>query len=220
MLVRHFMSTAVLSLTEKQTCRQAMEFMRENSIRRAPVLREGALVGMVSERDLLRVLPGTVMQKGTDAGADAERLPVSRVMTTKVITLDPEEHLEDASRRMLTHKIGGLPVVHRGAVVGILTESDIFRALARVLESRGVMRVSFARTPRADLPPDPVRMALELGLDVRGFVTHDRPGGESLSVLRVSGSQGDALVEALGAAGFAVLEYVDSRGDASHSHAA
>ncbi len=214
------MSSAVLALNEKQTCRQAMDFMRENSIRRAPVLREGALVGMVSERDLLRVLPGTVMQKGTDAGAEAERLAVARVMATKVITLDPEEHLEDASRKMLTHKIGGLPVVQRGAVVGILTESDIFRAMARVLDSRGVLRISFARTPRADLPPDPVRMALELGLEVRGFVTHDRPGGETLGVMRVAGSQGDALVEALGAAGFAVLEYIDARGGGSHSHAA
>lgn len=214
------MSSAVLALNEKQTCRQAMDFMRENSIRRAPVVREGALVGMVSERDLLRVLPGTVMQKGTDAGAEAERLAVARVMATKVITLDPEEHLEDASRKMLTHKIGGLPVVQRGAVVGILTESDIFRAMARVLDSRGVLRISFARTPRADLPPDPVRMALELGLEVRGFVTHDRPGGETLGVMRVAGSQGDALVEALGAAGFAVLEYIDARGGGSHSHAA
>ncbi len=212
MLVRHFMSSTVLALNEKQTCRQAMDFLREQSIRRAPVLRERALVGMVSERDLLRVLPGTVMQKGTDAGADAERLAVARVMVTKVVTLDPEEHLEDAARKMLTHRIGGLPVVQRGEVVGILTESDIFRTLARVLESRGVMRVSFARTPRADLPPDPVRMALELGLEVRGYVTHDRPGGETLSVLRVVGSQGDALVDALGAAGFAVLEYVDARG--------
>lgn len=211
MFVRHFMSTAVLSLEELQTCREALAFLRDNSIRRAPVLRDGALVGMVSERDLLRVLPGTVAQMGTDAGADAERLPVARAMITKVITLEPDEHLEDAARKMLNHKIGGLPVAHRGRVVGILTESDIFRAMSRVLDSRGVLRLSIARVPRSSVPPDPVRMAMSLGFELRGFVTHERPGGETLSVLRVVGDRAEELVEQLTAAGYAILEIRDSR---------
>lgn len=206
------MTTNVLSLSESQHCRAALRYLREKSIRRAPVLRDGALVGMVSERDLLRVLPGTIPQLETDAGADAERLPVSRVMATKVVTLHPEEHLEDAARKMLANKVGGLPVVSGGKVVGILTESDIFRVLSRVLDSHGVLRVSIARTQRGDLPPDPVRLAMRLGFEVRGVVTHDRPGGETLIVMRVVGERSEELVEAFGAAGYNVLEIVDGRG--------
>lgn len=222
MLVRHFMSTSVRSLLETQSCREALSFLRENSIRRAPVLRDGLLSGMVSERDLLRVLPGTVAQMESDAGADAERLSLARVMVTKVITLEPEEHLEEAARKMLNHKVGGLPVVLYGRVVGILTESDVFRAMTKVLDSRGVLRVSISRAPRAGAPPDPVRMAVNLGLEVCGMVTHDRRGGESLSVLRLRGEQCEALVGELTAAGYAVLEIRDSRegGSAQHSSAA
>jgi acetoin utilization protein AcuB len=215
MLVRHFMTSQVLSLNESQSCRSALRFLREHSIRRAPVVRDGALVGMVSERDLLRVLPGTIPQLETEAGADAERLPVSRVMASKVVSLHPEEHLEDAARKMLSNKLGGLPVLDGNKLVGILTESDIFRVLTRVLDSRGVLRISVARTARGDLPADPVRMAMKLGFEVRGLVTHDRPGGETLIVLRVVGERGDELVEAFGAAGYNVLEIVDARsGDA------
>ena len=212
MLVRHFMTPNVLCLSESQTCRDAMEFMRANNIRRAPVARDGELLGMVSERDLLRILPGTVLQVATDAGADAQRLPVSRVMATKVITLAPDEHLEDAARKMLTNKVGGLPVVLERRVVGILTESDIFRVMAKVLDSTDVLRISVARTPRGDMPPDPVRMAMDLGFEIRGLVTHGRVGGETLTVLRVAGSRAEELVEAFGAAGYNVLEVVDARG--------
>lgn len=211
MLVRHFMSPNVLALDEKQSCREALRFMRDNAIRRAPVVRDGALVGMVSERDLLRVLPGTVPQVETQAGADAERLPVTRVMATKIVTVGPDEHLEDAARKMLTHKIGGIPVVAGGRVVGMLTESDIFRAMVRVLDPRGVLRISVARTSRGDLPPDPVRMAMSLGFEVRGMVRHDRPGGETLIVMRVAGERTDDLVEAFSAAGYNLLEIVDAR---------
>jgi len=211
MLVRHFMTKNVVSLRSNRTCREALRFLRDNGLRRAPVIEEGALIGMVSERDLLRILPGTVPQIETQAGADAELLPVARVMATKVVTVDPEEHLEDASRKMLTHKIGGIPVVLDGEVVGIITESDIFRAMARVLDPAGVLRISIARTPRGDIPPDPVRMAMIRGFEVRGFLTHDRPGGETLMVLRLVGDRAADLIEAYGAAGYNVLEILDAR---------
>lgn len=211
MLVRHFMSTSVCSLIETQSCREALTFLRQHAIRRAPVVRDGLLVGLVSERDLLRVLPGTVAQVESDAGADAERLPVARAMASRVITLEPEDHLEDAARKMLEHKCGGLPVVLYGRVVGMLTESDIFRAMTRVLDSRGMWRVSIARTPKGDIAPDPVRMATNLDFELRGFLHHDRPGGESLSVLLLVGERVKELVEQLTDAGYTVLEIRDSR---------
>ncbi|MCC7012783.1 MAG: CBS domain-containing protein [Planctomycetes bacterium] len=211
MLVRHFMTRRVVTIEETMVCRKALEFLHDNRIRRAPVLRYGKLFGIVSERDLLRVLPGTIAQIDSRAGIEAERLPVSRVMTTKLITLGPEEHLEDAGRKMLMHKIGGMPVIEKQQLVGFLTESDIFRAFTAMFATRGVLRVSLARMRREGLEPDLVRLVADNGARLRGMITHERPGGEELTVLRLSGGDRERLLGALAEADYSVLEYVDER---------
>ncbi len=213
MLVRLFMARAVVTLDVTTGCRAALDTLHLNRIRRAPVVRHGALVGMISEKDLLRVLAGTAGMLDTDAGADAERAPIGTAMATRVVTLDPEEHLEDAARKMLEHKIGGLPVVQGGEIVGMLTESDVFRAFTAMAESRGLLRVSLSGGKHADLERDPVRIALALGFRIRGFLLHARRGGQDLAVLRVRGERKDDLVERLTVAGFHVLEIVDARDD-------
>jgi acetoin utilization protein AcuB len=220
MLVRHFMTRNVITLEETLHCREALNELHENNIRRAPVTKKGELVGMVSERDLLRVLPGTIGQVDTRAGEAAERLPIARVMTTKLITLDPEAHLEDAGRKMSMHKIGGLPVVTEGKLVGILTESDVFRAFTRMFETRGVLRISFARVGSESAPPDLIKLVLKCGGHIRGLIVHDRPGGEELTVLRVQGGDRDRLLAALVQASYHILEYVDDRDSPSASSAA
>ena len=70
---------------------------------------------------------------------------------TPAITIGPNDHVELAARIMLERKIGGLPVVEDGKLVGILTESDVFRALALVLEGAGPVRLLLAADPAADL---------------------------------------------------------------------
>lgn len=206
------MSHPVFAFAPSTTCHDALAELRERRIRRAPVVEHGRIVGMVSERDLLRVLPGTVLQLGTRAGADARSLPVSDVMAREIVALDPDQHLEDAARTMLERKIGGLPVVRDAACVGMITESDVFRAFVRMTEKRGLLRVSVARGARARASADPVRIAVELGFEVRGVLACERHGGDELVVLRLRGEWRDALLERLAAAGFVVLEIEDARG--------
>lgn len=212
MLVRQFMTQPVFAFEPATECRAALAAMRERRIRRAPVVEHGRIVGMVSERDLLRILPGTVVQLGTRAGADAGMLPVSDVMSRDLVTLDPDQHLEDAARLMLERKIGGVPVVSDGACVGIITESDVFRAFVRISEKRGLLRVSLSRGASTASSADPVRIAVELGFEVRGVLACERQGGDELVVLRLRGDARERLVERLGAAGFVVLEIEDARG--------
>ncbi len=107
--------------------------MQRCKVRRAPVVQNNKLIGIVSERDLLRVMPGTCAQASTTAGEAGMDLPVRDIMRTEVITLSPSDHLKKAASIMLTHQIGGLPVVQGKQLKGIITESDIFKAFYGIL---------------------------------------------------------------------------------------
>ena len=80
MLVRHFMTRSPITLSPDKSCGDALQTMRRNRIRRAPIIKDDVLVGIVSERDLLRVLPGTVAQSSSEAGKASMDTPVSQVM--------------------------------------------------------------------------------------------------------------------------------------------
>lgn len=220
MLVRHFMTRRVITVHESLRCRAALRLMRDNGIRRAPVLRGEKLVGMLSERDLLRILPGTVGELDTRHGQENESSIVSQVMATRLVTLHPEEHLEDAARKMLAHKIGGMPVVLGARLEGILTESDIFRAMVKMTNPEDELRVTFARTTRDTAPLDPILVALRLGFLVRGYLVHERPGGEELTLMRLRGTKKRELTEALNTAGYTVIEVADTQAGSSERPAA
>lgn len=211
MLVRYFMSRGVVTLDEGLTCLAALRELRTHSLRRAPVVRDGQLSGIVCVRDLLRVLPGTIAQAETHAGHESESLPVSRVMATKLVTVDADDHIETAARAMLEHKVGGLPVLHAHKLVGIVTESDIFRAVLRMLESEGVLRVTFGFLEPAHGFPDLAGAVARAQGTLVGLQTYARPGGQRLVVLRMRGGSQDVLLDALTAAGCQLMEVLDTR---------
>lgn len=101
---------------------EAYALMAERHIRRLPVVEKGKLVGIVTLGDL--------RQAGASIpGSEAEKSPVEAVMSQPVITVTPETTLREAARLMIKHKVSGLPVLQHGELVGIITESDIFRAV-------------------------------------------------------------------------------------------
>jgi len=118
MLVRERMTAPVVTIFRDTDYQRALELMQEKRLRRLPVVdRERRLVGIVAERDLL--LAATRYPR---AGVD-----IGEFMSTKLVTAAPGMSIGDAARLMLEHRVGGLPVVDGGALVGIITESDIFR---------------------------------------------------------------------------------------------
>ena len=211
MLVRHFMTREVVTVKESLRCREALRLFHDNRIRRAPVLRGEKVVGMLSLTDLLRILPASVGELGTRAGAANECSVVAQAMTAKLITLHPEEHLEDAALKMLEHKIGGLPVLLDGRLEGVLTESDIFRAFVGMTTPRADLRLTFALSAGRSDAPDPILIALRLGFVVRSYLVHERPGGEELSQMCLLGHKRRELLEALAQAGYHVIEIADAQ---------
>jgi acetoin utilization protein AcuB len=205
MLVRHFMTAEPFTLAPEETCGQALKEFRRRRVRRAPVLEQGRLVGMVSERDLLRVLPGTPGQASTCAGEECLELPVRRIMHAPVITLKPNDHLAAAARLMLDHRIGGIPVVHHGELKGIITESDIFKALFGVLTAAGGRTILFEEPPESAGGGDWAAACLHCGCRIRGLFRAPQPGGATVVTLRVEGGDTERLLAALRAAACRVI---------------
>lgn len=126
LLVRDSMTNEVATLTPRTTAAQALALCREKRIRHLPVLEDGKLVGMVSDRDLRSATPAL----GDPARAAAlERLLVEEVMNREVFTARPDDPIEQAANEMREKKLGCLPVVEDGELVGIITTSDVMEAL-------------------------------------------------------------------------------------------
>lgn len=131
MLVREYMSTPAVMIKPQTGVQEALRMMRNHRIRRLPVVDESEhVVGIVSERDLLYASPSPATSLSVwELNYLLASLEVSSVMTRNVVTTTPDSSLQGSARLMLNHKIGGLPVVDsHNRLVGVITESDIFRA--------------------------------------------------------------------------------------------
>ena len=118
MLVGNRMSRPAVTIRQDADFQKALALMQDRKLRRLPVVDDdGRLVGIVVERDLL-VAAMRYLQS---------RVEIGDVMTRNVVSVGPDTDLNDVARTMLERKIGGLPVVEDGRLVGIITESDIFK---------------------------------------------------------------------------------------------
>lgn len=118
MLVRARMSQPPVTIRQDADVQQALDLMQKRRLRRLPVVDgRGRLAGIVVERDLM-------MAAGRFAGAHVE---LGEFMTHNVVTATPDMTLTQVAKTMLDMRIGGMPVVENGELVGIITESDIFK---------------------------------------------------------------------------------------------
>jgi len=111
---------------------EARQLMMQARIRHLLVLDHGRLVGIITDRDIRLNWPSQATSLSVwELNYLLAKLTVDGIMSRTVISVGPDRPVADAARLMLDHKIGGLPVVEDGLVIGILTETDIVRAFAR-----------------------------------------------------------------------------------------
>ncbi|HRX04549.1 MAG: CBS domain-containing protein [Anaerolineae bacterium] len=128
--VAETMTTDVLSVDPQNSVATAIRLMRTGQLRRLPVVEDGKLVGIVTSGDVRRITGmSSVVRDPSGDNFLWQHIPVANVMTYEVVTTSPDMLIADAARLMIEHKIGGLPVVDRGRLVGILTTSDLLAAL-------------------------------------------------------------------------------------------
>ena len=130
--VRQWMTAPPVVVTAQTSLLDAYQYMNENDIRRLPVVtRDNMLVGILTMSDIQRTIP--LFFQGADLATDLllNDQKVQQVMTQDPITIDPDDTIRDAAELMLEYQISGLPVVENGRVVGVITESDIFRLVVK-----------------------------------------------------------------------------------------
>jgi acetoin utilization protein AcuB len=136
MQVKELMSRIVMTVGTEDSCRDALTRMRELKLRHLPVMDlRGKLAGMLTDRDLRHYLfdPAVMRRIGvTPVDVILESVSVREIMSAPVLSVDPEEDMEAAVGLMRKRKVGSLPVVKDGQVVGILTETDVLRRIVRV----------------------------------------------------------------------------------------
>jgi acetoin utilization protein AcuB len=128
MKVKSWMVTEVITASPEDTVEEAIQLMRRFSIRHIPIIENGKLVGLVTESNLRAYLSSEKLQ-----------LPLKEVMILNPITVDPETSIDEAARIIYKYKIGGLPVITEGKLVGIITITDILEAF---IELMGLLKSS------------------------------------------------------------------------------
>ncbi len=134
MLIKDWMTRDPITINDDTSMIRAMHIMNEHHFRRLPVMRAGRLVGLVTDRDLKEASPSkaTTLDVHEMYYLLAE-LQVKEIMSRDLITVSQDDTVEGAAQIMLAHTVSGLPVVDAGgSLVGIITQSDILRALLHI----------------------------------------------------------------------------------------
>ena len=138
MLVGDRMTKRPITISEDDSIDHGLDLMRSEKVRRLPVVnRHGKLVGIVSEKDLLYASPSPATSLSIyEIPYLLSKIKMRDLMTKEVITVTEDTPLEEAARIMADRKIGGLPVMRGDVVVGIITESDLFKMFLELLGAR------------------------------------------------------------------------------------
>jgi acetoin utilization protein AcuB len=131
MRVRELMTPSPITVSPETSLTEARELMGKRRIRHLLVVKDGLLIGIVTDRDIRSNLPSPATSLSVwEMNYLLDRLTIAEVMTRVVLTIGPDREALEAARIMVDHKIGGMPVLDGTRVVGIITETDFVRAVA------------------------------------------------------------------------------------------
>ena len=128
--VAEIMTTDVVAIEPQNSIATAIRLMRQGQLRRLPVVENGALVGIVTSGDVRRITGlASILRDPSQDNFLWHHIPVANVMSRNPISLSPDTPISEAARLLVEHKIGGLPIVVDGRLVGIITTSDLLETL-------------------------------------------------------------------------------------------
>lgn len=201
MFVGSRMKQPVITISPKTSLDEALSIMTKEHIRRLPVIdQHGKLIGIVTELELMKASPsGATTLSVWEIKSLLSAYPVEKIMTRDVVTVSEDTPLEEAARIMADKEISGIPVLRGSSVVGIITETDIFKAL---LEVMGARDAGLRLTIEVDQSPGMLAAIAKAIYDLGGNILSlgsfqgDDPGTGML-VLKVDGVEEKALVKAI-----------------------
>jgi len=212
MLVYERMSRHPMTVRLETPVDIALKRMRDEHVRRFPVVdKDGKLVGIVSEKDLLYAAPSPATSLSIyELNYLYSRITVEQVMSRNVISVEENAPLEEAARTMVDNKVGGLPVMRDSKLVGIITETDIFRTFMEMLGARDPgLRLTLLCPEQRGALAALTNAVAELGGNIISLGTFwGEDASSAVVTMKVSGVDRDQLVEKIRPH---VLEVIDVR---------
>lgn len=207
MIVRLWMSGSPISVPPETPISEVALRMARNRIRRLLVVdpADGHLLGIVSLTDVARAFPADLNPLSAGDWRDAPVQPVAEIMTRAPITVSIDTAIESVAALMQSHKIGAVPVLRGGTAVGLITESDVFRAFVSMTGGNAPgARITFERREGDDALGHVASAASRHGAEIASFFS-TRHDTSLLASVRLLGGDTDAVVEEIWRTGHRVL---------------
>lgn len=206
MFAKDYMTKTVVTVQPEDFLVDVRKSMQDQGVRHLPVVDGGKLVGIVS----LNTIRDAAPSKATDLSIHEvhyllSKMKIREVMKKEVVTCGPDDHVEDISKIMQTKRIGAVPVVDKGQLVGILTNDDMFRILMKMLgmDTPG-KRITFEmERGQGEKLVDIVQAVKTRGKFIKSFLSMESPHpGRQTVILNLDDSDMDEVVDALAGLGF------------------
>jgi acetoin utilization protein AcuB len=198
MLVSRIMSVNPVTISPDKRVGQALKLMQKHKIRHLPVVKDRQMVGWITSRDLREVLLASMLEKIT----------VEDMMLRSPITVSPDTLVEEAARLIYEHKIGGMPVLEGGKLVGVITMMDLISAFLSML---GLLRSSSRIDLLLEEGQEALEKASQLIHEAGGRVINVALGpareGKRAFYFRITKCDLQPIIEALKEKGYQVLDY-------------
>lgn len=206
MYVKNHMTPNPYTLDPDSTIADALDLMRNKKIRRLPVVKNGNLVGIVTERKLLEVSPSPATSLSIfEINYLLSKTKIDSIMTKNVVTVSPESLLEEAAVLMRDNDIGALPVVQDGKLVGIITETNIFDAFISILSFRekGTRLTIFIDQDRPGLLEKISGIIAKYNINISHLVFYDNE-----LVIKLDSLDVENVVEQIKSSGFKIVSVI------------
>jgi acetoin utilization protein AcuB len=214
MLVGERMSRNPVTILDTASIDDGLHLMRERKVRRLPVLdASGKMVGIVSDKDLLHAAPSPATSLSVyELHYLLAKLTVKQVMSSPVISVGSDTPVEEAARVMADNKIGGLPVVEGDKLVGIITETDVFKILVELLGARASgLRITLGVSEGKGVLAKITESLADLGANIISVVTYaGQDASQRMIMMKLSDADAAAVRTALAKMN---VQVVDFRGE-------
>jgi len=216
MYVESRMTKSVVTVAEDTSFYEISKILKEQGIRHLPVLTGDKVVGMISDRDVKLASPSIVtsFSKG-EINYLLDKVKAKDIMHHSALTVIPETTIEEAAKLMLDNKVGALPVVKNGKIVGIICETDILEVFVEVLGlGAKSTRITLELPEKVGILADITRIIKEGSGMIISIVSPYHPEeGLRTVVVRVQSQKVEKIVEEIKKAGYKVVSLLETNGN-------
>ena len=211
MFVINRMTKNPMTVTADTKVDEVAHLMKKHNFRRLPVVDDGKLVGFLSDSDLMRVAPSSATTLSRyEINSLLAKICVRDIMKKDVVSVNVDATIEEAALIMYKNKIGGMPVVsNMGAVVGVITDTDIFKTFVDVMGlADGKTRITLEVTDKIGVVKDIAEIFGQAGVSIDSLITCKKEDNKYEIVIRGDITNIDDIKAKLEAKGYKVIHTV------------